>query len=110
MMPDEIWHQSLPSGMPGHPVRSVFNNKIEFIHNYKAASSAVAAFLSCAYGREVDSSVFEASVFVVRDPIDRFISAVGDGRKSLPSGPDFPAKNDISKFSMEIYDSFINKT
>ena len=78
MMPDEIWHQSLPSGMPGHPVRSVFNNKIEFIHNYKAASSAVAAFLSCAYGREVDSSVFEASVFVVRDPIDRFISAVGE--------------------------------
>ena len=78
MMPDEIWHQSLPSGMPGHPVRSVFNNKIEFIHNYKAASSAVAAFLSCAYGREVDSSVFEASVFVVRDPIDRFVSAVGE--------------------------------
>lgn len=78
MMPDEIWHESLPSGMPGHPVRTVFNNKIEFIHNYKAGSSAVAAFLSCAYGREVDSTVFEASVFVVRDPIDRFISAVGE--------------------------------
>ena len=92
MMPDEIWHQTLPSGMPGQPVRSVFNNKIEFIHNYKAASSAVAAFLSCAYGREVDSSVFEASVFVVRDPIDRFISGVGEMlrryvRSSTPRPP-----------------------
>jgi hypothetical protein len=73
MMPDEIWHQTLPSGAPGHPVRSVFGNKIEFIHNYKAASSTVASFMACAYGREL-----EASVFVVRDPIDRFISAVGE--------------------------------
>ena len=95
MMPDEIWHQTLPSGMPGQPVRSVFNNKIEFIHNYKAASSAVAAFLSCAYGREVDSSVFEASVFVVRDPIDRFISGVGEMlRRYVRSSTPRPVRTD----------------
>ena len=38
MMPDEIWHQTLPSGAPGHPVRSVFGNKIEFIHKHFRAS------------------------------------------------------------------------
>ena len=78
MMPDQIFYETMPSGGVGLPLRSVFGNRIEFIHNFKAASSTVSAFFSCAYGREMDSDAFDLSVFVVRDPIDRFISAVGE--------------------------------
>lgn len=77
-MPDQIFYETMPSGGVGLPLRSIFGNRIEFIHNFKAASSTVSAFLSCAYGREMDSDTFDLSVFVVRDPIDRFISGVGE--------------------------------
>ena len=77
-MPDYVYHETTPSGAVGAPVRSVFGSKVEFIHNYKAASGSVAAFLACAYGRETYTDTFEASVFVVRDPIDRFVSGVGE--------------------------------
>ena len=78
MMPDGIGHTLLPSGAPGPPVRSVFGNRVEFIHNFKAASSAFSAFLSCAFGRNMDSTTFDISIFVVRDPIERFILTVGE--------------------------------
>ena len=88
---DRIFHHTLPSGRPGFPVRSVYGSKIELVHNYKVASSALDAYLSCEFGEEGDGD-FAVSVFAVRDPIDRFVSAVGEVlqrflNNQFPNGP-----------------------
>ena len=74
---DRIFHHDLPSGRPGFPVRSVHGGRVEMLHNYKVAGTALKRYMTCEYGEEGDSD-FAVSVLAVRDPIDRFVSAVGE--------------------------------
>ena len=43
-------------------------------------------YLSCAYGPDEDTDRFTLSVFAVRDPIDRFVSAVGEVLQRVVNG------------------------
>lgn len=77
---DAVWHSSFANGHASMPLRTI-HGPIEFIHNYKVASSSIAGVLSCEYGSSSmvsDEASFSLSVFAVRDPIDRFISAMGE--------------------------------
>lgn len=95
---DGVWHQTSSSGEAGYPVRSVFGGKVEFIHNYKVASTSLAKTLACEYGPDLLTAgdgtevTFLVSAFAVRDPISRFVSAVQEVLQRYinhicPSGP-----------------------
>jgi len=72
---DYIPHQIFPSGRAGAPVRYVWH-RVEFVHNYKVAGSSLMRYLACEYGEERSDANGRVSVVAVRDPIDRFVSAV----------------------------------
>ena len=65
-------------GHYGFPVRGVYGSTLEFVHNYKAAGTAIMQYLDCQYGRSQPDADFAVSAFAVRDPIERFISGVGE--------------------------------
>ena len=75
--PDRVPHSKTPSGRAGHPLRSVHGGEVEFVHNYKVAGTALRRYFACEYGEDADTN-FRLSVFAVRDPIDRFVAAVGE--------------------------------
>ena len=64
------------------PPRTVYGHwggkKIEFVHNYKAATSSVAGYLKCQLGTAKETDAFGLSLMNTRDPIDRFVSGVGE--------------------------------
>lgn len=88
---DRVPHYKLPSGRVGFPLRSVHGGTVEFVHNYKAAGTALRNYFVCEYGEDSDTT-FSVSAFAVRDPIDRFISSVGEVLQRVVNGvcPDGP--------------------
>ena len=75
---DRVFNRRMQSsGKPGFPVRSVHGGRVELLHNYKVAGTALKRYMTCEYGTEADTD-HVLSVLPVRDPIDRFVSAVGE--------------------------------
>ena len=70
------------------------------VHNYKAAGTALRNYFVCEYGEDSDAT-FSVSAFAVRDPIERFISSVGEVLQRVVNGvcPDGPCPR-IPKDSM----------
>ena len=64
------------------PPRTVYGHlggkKIEFIRNYKAATSTVAGYMECLLSTAKETDAFGLSLMNTRDPIDRFVSGVGE--------------------------------
>jgi len=56
-----------------------FGSHLEFVHNFKVAGSSLTPYFNCEYGKSSSGPAHgHVTIFVVRDPIDRFISACGE--------------------------------
>ena len=92
---DRVFNRRMQSsGKPGFPVRSVHGGRVELLHNYKVAGTALKRCMTCEYGTEADTD-HVLSVLPVRDPIDRFVSAVGEVLQRFLNNvcPDGPCKS-----------------
>jgi hypothetical protein len=82
MRPDSVMHEGFPSPDASEPLRRTYGGVVENVHNYKSGGTSFHIYLQCEYGqtgeRRSEGGTFPspATVFVVREPISRFIAGV----------------------------------